>query len=82
MRFRPLSATVLLLLLVSRGLTAQGLRTAPPEQLGLAPDRLERIVTLVQDAVDRNEVAGAVTLVARSRACWPPGSGRVAGHRS
>ena len=65
MRFRPLSATVLLLLLVSRGLTAQGLQTAPPEQLGLAPDRLERIVTIVQDAVDRNEVAGAVTLVAR-----------------
>jgi CubicO group peptidase (beta-lactamase class C family) len=65
MRFRPLIATVLLLLLVSRGLTAQGLRTAPPEQLGLVPDRLARIATLVQDAVDRNEVAGAVTLVAR-----------------
>ena len=65
MRFRHLAATVLLLLLVSCGLTAQELPTAPPEQLGLASDRLERIVTLVQDAVDRNEVAGAVTLVSR-----------------
>ena len=65
MRFRHLVASVFLLLLVSRGLAAQGLPTAPPEQLGLAPDRLDRIVTLVQDAVDRNEVAGAVTLVAR-----------------
>ena len=65
MRLRHLVASVLLLLLVSRGLAAQGLPTAPPEQLGLASDRLERIVTLVQDAVNRNEVAGAVTLVAR-----------------
>jgi CubicO group peptidase (beta-lactamase class C family) len=63
MRSRYFIAAILLL--VSRGLTAQGLRTAPPEQLGLAPDRLERIAILVQDAVDRNEVAGAVTLVAR-----------------
>ena len=64
MRARQCVITVLLLL-VSRGLAAQGLPTAPPEQLGLASDRLERIVTVVQDAVDRNEVAGAVTLVAR-----------------
>ena len=65
MHRRPLVASMFLLLLVSRGLAAQGLPTVPPEQLGLASDRLERIVTLVQDAVDRNEVAGAVTLVAR-----------------
>jgi CubicO group peptidase (beta-lactamase class C family) len=65
MRFKPLVASMFLLLLVSRGLSAQGLPTAPPEQLGLAPDRLDRIATLVQDAVDQNEVAGAVTLVAR-----------------
>ena len=57
--------TVLVLLLVSQGLAAQGLPSAPPAQLGLSANRLERIVTLVQDAVDRNEVAGAVTLVAR-----------------
>ena len=65
MRFRHLVTSVFLLLLVSQGLAAQGLPTSPPEQVGLSADRLERIVTLVQDAVDRNEVAGAVTLVAR-----------------
>ena len=43
----------------------QDLPTAPPAQLGLDTDRLERIVTLVEEAVDRQEVAGAVTLVAR-----------------
>ncbi len=64
MRVRQLAISVVLLL-VSRGLAAQGLPTAPPEQLGLSADRLERIVTLVQDAVDRNEIAGAVTLVSR-----------------
>ena len=65
MRIRLLAVSVVLLLLVSRGLAAQGLPTAPPEQLGLSADRLERIATLVQDAVDRNEIAGAVTLVSR-----------------
>lgn len=56
---------IVCLLLVSRGLTAQGLPTAPPTQLGLAPDRLDQIVSLVEEAVERQEVAGAVTLVAR-----------------
>ena len=65
MRCRHLVASLFLLLLVSRGLAAQGLPMASPVQIGLASDRLERIVALVQDAVDRNEVAGAVTLVAR-----------------
>ena len=56
---------ILGLLLVSRGLVAQELRIVPPVQLGLAPDRLDQIVTLVEEAVEQEEVAGAVTLVAR-----------------
>ena len=56
---------IVCLLLVSRGLAAQGLPTAPPIQLGLAPDRLDQIGRLVEEAVERQEVAGAVTLVAR-----------------
>jgi len=59
------SVLTVVLLLVSRTLAAQGLSTVPPGQIGLAPDRLDRIGALVQDAVDRGEVAGAVTLVAR-----------------
>ena len=53
------------LLLASHGLAAQELPTAPPAQLGLSAARLEQIGLLVEDAVDRQEVAGAVTLVAR-----------------
>ena len=54
-----------LLFLFTAEATAQGLPLAPPTQLGLDPDRLDRIVELVEEAVDREEVAGAVTLVAR-----------------
>ena len=54
-----------LLVLVSHGLAAQGLPTAPPDQIGLAPERLDRIVSLVEEAVERREIAGAVTFVAR-----------------
>ncbi len=55
----------LVLLAAGSVAVAQDLPTAPPAQLGLDPDRLERIVTLVEEAVNREEVAGAVTLVAR-----------------
>ena len=57
---------VLLLLLVAGSpAVGQDLPVARPVQLGLAPDRLERIVALVEEAVERQEIAGAVTLVAR-----------------
>ena len=55
----------LVLLAAGSVAVAQDLPTAPPAQLGLDPDRLERIATLVEEAVNRQEVAGAVTLVAR-----------------
>ena len=61
---KPCVVTVWLLL-ASHGLAAQELPTAPPVQLGLSAARLEQIGLLVEDAVDRQEVAGAVTLVAR-----------------
>ncbi len=56
---------LLLLLTAGHPAVAQDLPSAPPERLGLDPDRLERIVTLVEQAVERQEIAGAVTLVAR-----------------
>ncbi|MDA1094949.1 MAG: serine hydrolase [Acidobacteria bacterium] len=64
MKIRPLVVTVLLVV-VGHELAAQELPTAPPQQLGLSPSRLEQIGLLVEDAVERGEVAGAVTLVAR-----------------
>src|SRR5436190_1477680 len=39
--------------------------TAKPETVGISSKRLERIHAFVQGYMDRNEIAGAVTLVAR-----------------
>jgi CubicO group peptidase (beta-lactamase class C family) len=39
--------------------------TASPQSVGLSPQRLNQITTVVQGSVDRGEIAGAVTLVAR-----------------
>ena len=47
---------IVCLLLVSPGLTAQGWPTALPTQLGLAPDRLDQIVSLMEEAVERQEL--------------------------
>ena len=59
------SCLLLLLLVAGRPEAGQDLPTSSPSRLGLDPDRLERIVPLVEEAVERQEVAGAVTLVAR-----------------
>jgi CubicO group peptidase (beta-lactamase class C family) len=56
---------VIVWFLAGHGALAQELPRVTPEQLGLSSQRLDHIVTLVEDAVARNEVAGAVTLVAR-----------------
>lgn len=42
-----------------------GLVTAAPESVGISSERLKRIHAFVQDLIDRDEIAGAVTLVAR-----------------
>ena len=62
---RLLPFLLVLLLAPGRPAAGQDLPLAPPARLGLDPERLERIVTLVKEAVDRQEIAGAVTLVAR-----------------
>ena len=47
------------------------LPSAKPEDVGLAADRLGRIQTMIQRYIDRHEIAGAVTLVARrGRVAW------------
>ncbi len=65
MRAARWSCFFLLLLAAGPPAVGQDLPTARPVQLGLDPDRLERIVTLAEEAVERQEIAGAVTLVAR-----------------
>ena len=42
-----------------------GVPTAEPETVGMSSERLERLDSVMQGYVDRNEVAGVVTLVAR-----------------
>ncbi|MGE5926639.1 MAG: serine hydrolase domain-containing protein [Gemmatimonadota bacterium] len=59
-----LAAAALLLVLASP-VAAQGLPGARPHELGLDSARLAAIAPLLRDAVERGEVAGVVTLVAR-----------------
>src|SRR5690349_17857103 len=50
---------------------------ATPESVGFSSPRLERIATVVQGSVDRGEIAGAVTLVARhGQVIWLRASGK------
>ncbi len=56
---------VLLGLFFSVAAFAQDLPTAKPESVGLAPERLERIATVVQQNIDDKRIAGAVTMVVR-----------------
>ncbi len=43
----------------------EGVPTAEPETVGMSSERLERLDRVMQAYIDREEVAGAVTLVAR-----------------
>ncbi len=45
--------------------TGQGLPAADPETVGLSSQRLERIEALIDRAIDAEDIAGAVALVAR-----------------
>ena len=60
--FRAPAATAALLLGLPGAATAQSAR---PEDVGLDPERLERVTELVQRHIDAGSFTGAVTLVAR-----------------
>ena len=45
---------------------AQPLPAAPPESVGMAPERLARLTTAMKGLVDEGKLAGTVTLVARN----------------
>ena len=59
---RPLAACLLALAIAA---AAQQLPTAKPESVGLSSERLDRIATTMQRAIDDKRMAGVVTLVAR-----------------
>jgi len=63
----PFVVALLLVLLATTGVRYAPAQqsAAKPETVGLSSERLERIATVVQRSVDKGEIAGAVTLVAR-----------------
>ena len=65
MRFRVAAATVLLASFLAPTLWAQGLAPVEPESVGLSTERLARLEQVIQGYVDRGQVSGVVTLIAR-----------------
>jgi len=53
------------LLLVAPAAAQSDLPMAKPETVSMSSQRLERIHAFIQDYIDSNQIAGAVTLVAR-----------------
>jgi CubicO group peptidase (beta-lactamase class C family) len=69
MKLRTAGALVVLcvvaLATVNRPLAQADLPTAKPESVGVSSKRLERVKAYIQDYIDTNQIAGAVTLIAR-----------------
>ncbi|MDC6367317.1 MULTISPECIES: serine hydrolase domain-containing protein [Flavobacteriaceae] len=59
--------TVLLIFMLFAGLSlnAQVLTTGSPEEVGMSSERLKRMDNMLQSAISKNEIPGAVALVAR-----------------
>jgi len=58
-------AVVLLLGLVAAAASSAPLPQAAPDDVGLSPQRLERMSALMQHAVDAGDIPGAVVMIAR-----------------
>jgi CubicO group peptidase (beta-lactamase class C family) len=54
-----------LILVVSCGLHAASLPATPPEQAGVSTERLKRVTALLDRYIQKGEIAGAVSIVAR-----------------
>jgi len=65
MKLRTAALPLLLTGLLLSAAGAAGLKPGRPESVGFSRHRLERITTAMRGYVDRGELAGAVTLVAR-----------------
>ena len=58
-------AVVGLLVMADRPIAQTDLPTAKPETVGVSSKRLERVKAYIQEYIDTNQIAGAVTLIAR-----------------
>ena len=65
MRTRTILLILLIFQFISSPSWAQGLPASTPDDVGLSTDRLHRLEQVIQQYVDSNAVAGAVTLIAR-----------------
>jgi len=65
MKRLPWLTGLLLLVLAAQAALAQSLTPATPEAVGMSAERLTRVHGASQAFVDRREIAGAVTLIAR-----------------
>ena len=69
MKLRTAGALVVLSMVAlatdSRPLAQADLPTAKPESVGVSSKRLERVKSYIQEYIDTNQIAGAVTLIAR-----------------
>jgi len=66
----------LLILLLALPAVAASLPSSKPEDVGLSSDRLHRIHTMLDGYIQRNEIAGAVSLVARrGKIAWTHSQG-------
>ncbi|MCH8332963.1 beta-lactamase family protein [Candidatus Sumerlaeota bacterium] len=59
------AVALLLAALPSRAAAGEGYETASPESVGMSSERLERLTALMQGYIDKNLLAGTVTLIAR-----------------
>jgi len=58
-------ASFLIGLLLTRPATGQGLPTAKPEDVGVSPEKVEKLSEFMQSLVDDGKIAGGVTMMAR-----------------
>jgi CubicO group peptidase (beta-lactamase class C family) len=73
-----LSICALVCALALSAATAQELPSASPASVGLSPERLDRIGTVVQQSIDDKQIAGAVTMVARhGKVAWLKAEGMM-----
>ena len=63
---RSFVSTLCLLGLLSLATVASAANSARPEELGFSPSRLARLDAVIQDSVDRHQLAGAVMFIARN----------------
>lgn len=64
-RFRKLTALVAIVLFSSILVPAKSLPKVKPEKIGLSSDRLERVSRLFEGFINKQQLAGAVALIAR-----------------